>query len=77
MKATFIEPMECLAVSKLPKAPNWVWEIAEPNAPNMPIVYLGHRQTFVLACGDTGRETKDSIRLEEVHMKAGGKVSCP
>ena len=23
----FIEPMECLAVAKLPDAPGWVWEI--------------------------------------------------
>jgi len=25
--AAFIEPMECLAVAKLPDAPGWVWEI--------------------------------------------------
>jgi ATP-dependent DNA ligase len=25
--ATFIEPMECLAVSKLPEAAHWIWEI--------------------------------------------------
>jgi bifunctional non-homologous end joining protein LigD len=25
--AAFIEPMECLAVPKLPDAANWVWEI--------------------------------------------------
>ena len=25
--ATFIEPMECLAVPKLPEAANWVWEV--------------------------------------------------
>jgi DNA ligase D-like protein (predicted ligase) len=25
--AAFIEPMECLAVSKLPDAANWVWEV--------------------------------------------------
>jgi bifunctional non-homologous end joining protein LigD len=25
--ATFIEPMECLAVPKLPDAANWIWEI--------------------------------------------------
>jgi len=25
--AAFIEPMECLAVSKLPDAANWIWEI--------------------------------------------------
>jgi hypothetical protein len=52
-------------------------KIADPHASNMPIVYLGHRQTFVLACGDTGQETKDSIRLDEAHMQPGGKVSCP
>jgi ATP-dependent DNA ligase len=26
-KAAFIEPMECLAVAKLPDGPNWLWEI--------------------------------------------------
>src|SRR6202521_687538 len=26
-EASFIEPMECLAVSKLPKGSNWVWEV--------------------------------------------------
>src|SRR5258708_39592713 len=26
-KASFIEPMECLAVPKLPDSANWVWEI--------------------------------------------------
>ena len=25
--AAFIQPMECLSVSKLPDGPNWVWEI--------------------------------------------------
>jgi hypothetical protein len=25
--ATFVEPMECLAVGKLPEGPEWVWEI--------------------------------------------------
>jgi len=25
--ARFIEPMECLAVSKLPDAANWIWEV--------------------------------------------------
>lgn len=25
--ADFIEPMECLSVSKLPADPNWVWEV--------------------------------------------------
>jgi len=25
-KATFIEPMDCLPVSKLPEGPAWVWE---------------------------------------------------
>jgi hypothetical protein len=52
-------------------------KIADSNGPSMPIVYLGHQQTFVLACGDTGQETKDSIRLEEVHVQPSGKVSCP
>jgi DNA ligase D-like protein (predicted ligase) len=26
-KAAFVEPMECLAVAKLPEGPNWLWEI--------------------------------------------------
>src|SRR5262249_48571494 len=26
-KAAFIEPMECLSVSKLPEGSQWVWEI--------------------------------------------------
>jgi ATP-dependent DNA ligase len=26
-EAAFVEPMECLAVSKLPEGPNWLWEI--------------------------------------------------
>jgi len=26
-EASFIEPMECLAVSKLPEGPNWLWQI--------------------------------------------------
>lgn len=26
-KPHFIEPMECLAVAKLPEGPNWVYEI--------------------------------------------------
>jgi ATP-dependent DNA ligase len=26
-KAGFIEPMDCLAVAKLPDGPNWLWEI--------------------------------------------------
>jgi ATP-dependent DNA ligase len=26
-EASFIEPMECLSVSKLPEGTNWVWEI--------------------------------------------------
>jgi ATP-dependent DNA ligase len=25
--AAFIEPMECLAVARLPDGPNWVWEV--------------------------------------------------
>lgn len=27
MSATFIEPMECLAVSKLSRGSEWLWEI--------------------------------------------------
>jgi DNA ligase D-like protein (predicted ligase) len=27
MEASFVEPMECLSVSKLPEGPQWVWEI--------------------------------------------------
>jgi ATP-dependent DNA ligase len=26
-EATFVEPMECLAVTKLPSGPEWVYEI--------------------------------------------------
>ena len=26
-EASFIEPMECLSVSKLPEGPQWVWEV--------------------------------------------------
>jgi hypothetical protein len=52
-------------------------KIAGANSPNIPIVYLGHRQTFVLACGDKGRKTKGSIQLDEARMQPGGKVSCP
>jgi ATP-dependent DNA ligase len=26
-KAAFVEPMECLAVSKLPEGPQWVYEM--------------------------------------------------
>ena len=26
-KAAFIEPMECLSVSKMPEGSQWVWEI--------------------------------------------------
>jgi len=26
-KAAFVEPMECLSVSKLPEGSQWVWEI--------------------------------------------------
>jgi ATP-dependent DNA ligase len=26
-KAAFIEPMECLSVSKLPEGPQWIWEL--------------------------------------------------
>ena len=26
-KATFVEPMECLSVAKLPEGSQWVWEI--------------------------------------------------
>ncbi len=26
-EASFIEPMECLSVSKLPEGSNWVWEV--------------------------------------------------
>jgi ATP-dependent DNA ligase len=26
-KAAFVEPMDCLPVSKLPEGPGWVWEI--------------------------------------------------
>jgi ATP-dependent DNA ligase len=26
-KAAFVEPMDCLAVSKLPEGANWLWEI--------------------------------------------------
>src|SRR5437763_16769668 len=26
-EASFVEPMECLSVSKLPEAPRWIWEI--------------------------------------------------
>jgi bifunctional non-homologous end joining protein LigD len=26
-KAAFVEPMDCLAVAKLPDGPNWLWEI--------------------------------------------------
>ena len=29
---TFIDPMECLAVAKLPDAPEWVWEISDITA---------------------------------------------
>jgi ATP-dependent DNA ligase len=25
--AMFVEPMECLAVSKLPEGPQWLWEL--------------------------------------------------
>ena len=27
IKASFVEPMECLSVSKLPEGLNWIWEI--------------------------------------------------
>jgi ATP-dependent DNA ligase len=27
MKAGFVEPMECLSVSKLPEGSNWLWEL--------------------------------------------------
>jgi ATP-dependent DNA ligase len=26
-KASFVEPMECLSVARLPEGPQWVWEI--------------------------------------------------
>jgi ATP-dependent DNA ligase len=26
-KAAFVEPMDCLAVAKLPEGPQWLWEI--------------------------------------------------
>ena len=27
MEASFIEPMECLSVSKIPQGPGWLWEV--------------------------------------------------
>ena len=44
-EASFIEPMECLSVSRLPEGPQWVWEVlCGPPHKIMPRrgLYAGH-----------------------------------
>jgi hypothetical protein len=40
-QATFVEPMECLSVSRLPEGESWIWEILCGPPHKTPCVAFG------------------------------------
>jgi ATP-dependent DNA ligase len=50
-KASFVEPMECLAIGKLPEGSQWLWEIKLD----------GYRAVAVKSAGAVMRPTRASL----------------
>jgi hypothetical protein len=62
-EASFIEPMECLAVSKLPEGLQWIWEILSST------VIAPSRSSPKLVSRSSRGEGSDFIFLDIVDFK--------
>jgi hypothetical protein len=74
IKAQFIEPMECLPVSKLPEGTMWTWEI-KLDGWRMEVVKTGGRVTLY---SRRGKSVKYITRMTAAdNLKTFGKGLAP